>query len=86
MCTVPVTAPSPQPTGHKIMESEFNNHEEAMANINEALAWAFDAQSLLKKLGDASPDLRKLAKRIDRVCLLLDRPWPMIDANSHVTA
>ena len=83
---MPIIEPHHNHRGHKIMESEFNNHEEAMANINEALAWAFDAQSLLKKLGDASPDLRKLAKRIDRVCLLLDRPWPMIDDNPQVTA
>lgn len=53
--------------------------QQAKGDIEKALFNAFEAQELLEEMGGASHDLRELAKRIDRVCRLLDRPWPHMD-------
>lgn len=73
------------------MEVDFNNNEVAMANIEEALSELFDAEAILDKIcaelpQEAKAAIQRVRGRVGKASGLLDRPWPMIDANTHVPA
>lgn len=48
---------------------------ERFADIEEALAELFDAVPMLAAIEVQCPTLREVRRKVERACLLLDRPW-----------
>lgn len=45
-------------------------------DIEEALAELFDAKDKLDELGDLTPEIALIRRKVTRAVELLDRPWP----------